>query len=240
MIDTHLHILPGIDDGPETMQESLALAQTLTQEGIHLAVATPHYNDEFPQRSAAEIRERVHDVQQELDRHNISLQLFAGHEALIRPGLVEDIQNGRLATLNGSRYLLLELWNTTWLPQTDQVIFELRAFGIVPIIAHPERYRAIQQDPSRLVALLRQGVLAQLTAGSLIGVWGKTIKNSAEILLTKGLIHCIASDAHGLHNRPPSVARGLQRATELLGEEHVKRISETWPAVIINNEACFV
>src|ERR1044071_6360786 len=110
MIDTHLHILPAVDDGPETLQESLALAQMLAQEGIHTAVATPHYNDEFPQRSAAEIQERVHELQLVLNHHSIPLRLFAGHEALIKPGLFEDIQTGRPATLNESCYLLLELW----------------------------------------------------------------------------------------------------------------------------------
>src|SRR5215472_9784125 len=103
MIDTHLHILPGVDDGPETMHESLALARALVQEGIHTAIATPHYNDEFPQYSATEIQERVNDVQLELDRHHIPLRLFPGHEALIQHGLVEAIRAGRLATLNGSR-----------------------------------------------------------------------------------------------------------------------------------------
>src|SRR5207248_6191789 len=174
MIDTHLHILPGIDDGPETLQESLALAEVLVQEGIRVAAATSHYNDEFVHSSAAEVQGRVYELQRELDRHNIPLRVFAGHEALIQPGLVEDIQNGRLATLNGSRYLLLELWNTTWLPATERVIFELRAVGIIPVIAHPERYRAIQQDHRRLIALLQQGVLTQLTASSLLGLWGKT------------------------------------------------------------------
>src|SRR5215472_17835128 len=186
MIDTHLHILPGVDDGPETLAESLMLAQALVQEGVHTAIATPHYNDEFPQRSAAEIRARVADLQQALYRYNIPLRLFAGHEALIKPGLVEDIQAGRLATLNGSRYLLLELWNSTWLPETERVIFELQAFGIIPVIAHPERYRAIQKDPARLTALVRQGALAQLTAGSLVGMQGKTARRTAEDLLKRG------------------------------------------------------
>lgn len=238
MIDTHLHILPGIDDGPETLRESLELAQALVQEGVHAAVATPHYNDEFPQRSAAEIRERVHVMQQALDHHDIPLHLFAGHEVLIKPGLVEDIQEGRLATLNGSRYLLLELWNNSWLPETERVIFELRAFGIVPIIAHPERYRAIQKHPDSLAALLKQGVLTQLIANSLVGVWGKTIHRCAETLLKKGLIHCISSDAHGLHKRPLVVVQGLQRATELVGQEQVYKMVEVWPAAIINNEMC--
>src|SRR5437868_5193189 len=169
MIDTHLHILPCIDDGPETMEESIALARVLVQEGIHTAIATPHFNDQFPQRSAAEVQVLVHELQQVLDRQGIPLRLFAGHEALIKPGLVDDIRAGRLATLNGSRYLLLELWNSAWLPETERAIFELRAFGIVPIIAHPERYRAIQQDFHRLTALLQQGVLAQMMASSLIG-----------------------------------------------------------------------
>src|SRR5712692_132709 len=153
MIDTHLHILPGIDDGPETMPEALALARSLVQEGIWGAIVTPHYNDEFPRRSASEIQWRVYEMQQELDRHGITLRLFPGHEALLQPGLVGDIQTGRLATLNNSRYLLLELWNSGWLLETERTIFELRAFGITPILAHPERYRAFQKDPNRLAAL---------------------------------------------------------------------------------------
>ena len=235
MIDTHLHILPGVDDGPETIQESLSLARALVEEGIHSAIATPHYNDEYPRRSAAEIRERVYHMQQALDHHAIPLRLFAGHEALIKVGLVEDIQAGRLATLNGSSYLLLELWNSTWIPETERVIFELRAHGIIPIVAHPERYRAIQQDPGRLAALLRQGALAQLTASSLVGMQGSTTRRCAETLLKKGLIHCIASDAHGLHKRPPGVTRGLQCAAELVGQAKVYQMIEAQPAAVVYN-----
>jgi len=240
MIDTHLHILPGIDDGPETLQESLVLAEVLVQEGIRVAVATPHYNDEFVHSSAAEVQGRVYELQRELDRHNIPLRVFAGHEALIQPGLVEDIQAGRIATLNGSRYLLLELWNSTWLPQTERVIFELRAHGFVPILAHTERYRAFQKDPARLAALQRQGVLAQLTASSLIGMQGNSARLCAETLLKKGLIHCIGSDAHGLHKRPPRITDGLRRAIELVGHECVYHMVETQPATIINNKVCSV
>lgn len=235
MIDVHLHILPGVDDGPGTMEEALALASILVQEGIHSAVATPHYNDEFPQRSAAEIQERVHNLQRELYRRSIPLRLFAGHEALIKPGLVEDIQTGRLATLNHSHYLLLELWNRAWLPETERVIFELRAFGVVPIIAHPERYRVFQQEPERLAALLQQGVLAQLTASSLVGLQGKTARRCAENLLKKGLIHCIASDAHGLHKRPPAISQSLQRVAQLVGQEKMQQIIEYGPRAIISD-----
>ena len=238
MIDTHLHILPGVDDGPATMQESLVLAEVLVQEGIHTAVATPHYNDEFVPCSAAQIQERVYELQRELDRHALPLRIFAGHEALLQPGLVRDIQAGRLATLNGSRYLLLELWNSAWLPDTERVIFELEANGFIPILAHVERYRAFQKDLKLLAALRQQGVLAQLTASSLLGMQGGTVRRYAEILLKKALIDCIASDAHGLHKRPPRIMKSLQRAGELVGNERVYQMVETLPSMIVSNMAC--
>jgi protein-tyrosine phosphatase len=238
MIDTHLHILPGVDDGPETMQESLLLARVLVEEGIHHAIATPHYNDEFPHRSALEIRERVNEMQYELDRNGIPLRLYAGHEVLIKPGLVEDIQAGRFATLNGSRYLLLELWSSSWLPETDRVIFELQASGIIPILAHPERYHTFQKDPSRLASLIQRGVLAQVTVGSLLGMQGNTIRRTAETLLKKGLVHFLASDAHGIHKRPPAVAGGLRCAERLLGRSVVYHLVEVRPAAIIQNALC--
>lgn len=235
MIDTHLHILPGVDDGPETLEQSLALARALVQEGVHTAIATPHYNDEFQRRGAAEIRERVFALQQALHQQSIPLRVLAGHEALIAPGLVEDIRAGRLATLNGSRYLLLELWTAHWLPETERVIFELRSAGITPVLAHPERYRFFQKEPERLAVLLRQGVLAQITASSLVGMQGRTAQHTAEMLLKKGLVHIIASDAHGLHKRPPAISEGLRRATKLIGAGNVQRLIEDGPAALINN-----
>ncbi len=235
MIDTHLHILPGIDDGPETLQESIVLAQTLVHEGIRTAVATPHYNDQYPHTPVTGVLERVRLLQDELNQRDIPLRVLAGHEVLLQSELIGDIRSGRIATLNGSRYLLLELWNDMWLPETERVIFELRLQGIVPILAHPERYRVFQKDPDRLAALRRQGVLAQLTASSLIGMQGNTARRCAETLLKKGLIDCIASDAHGLHKRPPAVVEGLQRAVSLVGQEQVYRMTEVRPGTIINN-----
>ena len=236
MIDVHLHILPGVDDGPATLGDALSLARTLVQEGVRMAVATPHYNDEYPQLAAREIRERVGDLQRELDRCAIPLRLLAGHEALIQPGLAADVQGGRVATLNGSRYLLLELWNSSWMPETERVIFELGVMGIVPLLAHPERYFAIQQDSNRLKALIGQGVLAQLTAGSLVGMQGKTARKCAETLLKRGLIHCIASDAHGPGRRPPAIMQGMQAAERIVGRAQVGQLIEAYPAAMLQNQ----
>ncbi len=236
MIDTHLHILPNVDDGPETIEEALALAKALVQEGVHTAIATPHYNDLYPRRSALEVKERVNALQLVLDRQGIPLRLCSGHEALIKPGLIEDIQTGKLATLNESRYLLLELWNNTWIPETERVIFELRAFGITPVLAHPERYRVFQKEPERIASL--QGVLIQITASSLIGVHGRTALCTAETLLKRGLVHCIASDAHGLHKRPPTIMQSLHKAVQLIGQVRMQQVIEDWPTAIISDSPC--
>lgn len=236
MIDTHLHILPAIDDGPETLEESFALARLLVQEGVRAAIATPHYNDEFPHRSTTEIHARVQELQGALAGAGIPLKLFPGHEVLIRPGLVEDIQTGRVSTLNGTRYLLLELWNTVWLPETERIVFELRAHGLIPIIAHPERYRAIQQDPNRLASLIQLGAIAQLTMSSLIGIQSSPTRRCAETLLKKGLIHCIATDAHGVHKRLPNITEGLRFARNIVGSERIHHMTEIQPAAIIRNE----
>ncbi len=238
MIDTHLHILPGVDDGPETMEESVALARVLVQEGIHTAIATPHYNDLFPHYSVLEIRERVNALQHVLDRREILLHLLTGHEALIKPGMVEDIRAGRLAKLNGSRYLLLELWDNAWLPDTERVIFELRAFGITPILAHAERYRVFQNEWERLASLLRQGVLVQITASSLVGMHGQTAQRTAETLLKRGLVHCIASDAHSLRRRKPAVAEGLRRVVRVIGQGKTQQLTEGFPEMVINDVPC--
>ncbi len=235
MIDTHLHILPGVDDGPKTIEEAVALARVLVQDGIHTAVATPHYNDLFPHCSALEIKERVTELQQMLDHQEIPLRLYSGHEVLIKPGLIEDIEAGRLATLNGSRYLLLELWNDSWLPATEQVIFELRAFGITPILAHAERSRIFEKDLGRLTSLLRQGVLIQITASSLVGMQGRTTQSIAEMLLKRGLVHCIASDAHGLRRRPPAIEQSLRQVVRVMGQVKTQQLVEGCPSKIINN-----
>jgi protein-tyrosine phosphatase len=236
MIDTHLHILPGIDDGPATMEEALALARALVREGITSAFATPHYNDEFPRLPMTEIRRRVDELQQELQRHGIPLRLFPGHEVLISSELVADVRSGKIATLNGSRYLLLELWNSAWIPETERVVFELRALGIVPIIAHPERYRSIQQQPDLLLKLLEQGALAQLTAASLLGLQGRTTRACAETLLKKGCIHLIASDAHSDGRRLASVRQALQSITQSVGQAEAWHMSEARPHAIAQNE----
>lgn len=235
MIDMHVHILPGVDDGPQTMEEALELARVLVQEGIQYAVATPHYNDEYPRYSALDVYKRVESMQQELERQNIPLRLFAGHEVLIKPGLVDDVRVGRVATLHRSRYLLLELWTDGWVPDTERVIFELLASGIIPVIAHPERYKVIQQDPARLVALLRMGAISQVTASSLLGKQGRTACRTAEMLLKKKLVHCLASDAHGVHKRPPEVVRSLQHAESLLGSESVYQLVHVHPAAMLRD-----
>ncbi len=123
------------------------------------------------------------------------------------------------------------------MPETERVIFDLRVLGIVPLLAHPERYVAIQQDSNRLKALIEMGILAQLTAGSLIGMQGKTARKCAETLLKRGLIHCIASDAHGPGRRPPAILQGMQAAERIVDRVQIERLIEAYPAAMLQNRS---
>jgi protein-tyrosine phosphatase len=120
------------------------------------------------------------------------------------------------------------------------VIFELRASGITPILAHPERQRVFQKELKRLELLLRQGVLVQITASSLVGMQGRTAQRTAKKLLKQGLVYCIASDAHGLRRRPPAIAQGLSQAVRMIGQVKTQQLIEGWPAMIIDNVPCGV
>lgn len=240
MIDLHVHLLPGVDDGPATLEQSLALARVLAQEGVHTCVATPHYNDQYPQLSAEDIRSRVATLQAVLIQQQIPLQIKAGHEVLIKPGLVDDLRTGRVATLNGGRYVLLELWTTTWLPETERVIFELRTAGFIPILAHPERYCTLQDDPKRVVALRAHGALMQVTIGSLIGMQGRSAQRCASTLLKKGLVDCLASDAHSLGQRRPAIRESLRTLNRLVKPGRLYQLLETLPAEILQDAAVTV
>jgi protein-tyrosine phosphatase len=242
MIEMHLRILPGIDDGPETMEGSLALARALVQEGVHNDTMVPHSNDGFHHSTGGEIQHRVSDVQQELDHCCILLRLFAGHKALIKPGLVEDIQAGRRATLNGSRYLWLELWNSTRLPETERVMFELMFFGIISIIDHPESCRAILKRSGRLLAMLEQVVLTQLRVGTLLGMQDITTRKCIETLLKKEYFHFIVLPLMRISCTSvylSGATYGLKCAVMLIDQALVELFIETYLAAIINDKTTF-
>jgi protein-tyrosine phosphatase len=242
VIDLHTHILPGLDDGPKNWDEALAMARAAAADGVTGVVATPHlfenrgiYQGDLngPER----ILPAVQEFRQKLAEAGINLDIFPGCEAPLFLELLEFLEKGLVLTINGNkRYLCLELPDTVIPPGTEDFIFSLHAAGIIPIITHPERNMALQEMPHKLLRLLDLGCLAQITAASLLGGFGRRVAKFTEQLVRKGFVHIMASDAHSVKRRPPVLSQGVKKLASLVGEARAWDMVATLPARIVRGE----
>jgi len=221
VIDLHNHILPGVDDGARTVEESCAMARALLALSVTTVCATPHVNE---WSTAPDVGRLVAELQETLEAEGIELPLLAGAEVRLTPRPVP-------ARLNATPYLLLEFPYDSLPPSYEQVIFELQVHGFRPVIAHPERITPIAEDPNILYQLVRRGCLGQLTALSLAGGFGARLREISELMLEHNLIHVIASDAHDCGDR----LQAISEAQALCGDRAVELFEET-PRKILAGE----
>ena len=234
-IDLHAHILPGVDDGPEALEGSLALARAAVAAGTDLMVATPHVNESrFIEPGA--IPAAVEALAGHLADAGIDLELQAGAEIALPRVLDLDDEDLRALALGHSRCVLLE---SPFAPAGtfEVLIHEVLARGHPVLLAHPERCPAFQREPARLAALVEAGVHVQITAGALTGRFGTRVREVALRLLRDGLVHVVASDAHDDVRRPPGLTAGLAAAeAEIPGLAMRRRwLSEAAPAALLTD-----
>jgi protein-tyrosine phosphatase len=211
MIDLHCHPLAGIDDGPPTMDAALALVAAAHAAGTGTLVATPHVSLEYPNR-ADTIAHGVGELNERIRAAGVAIAVLTGAE--ISMTVLSDIATEELSrlTLAGGRWLLIEPPWVSVLSGVDEIVAALQRRGFGVVLAHPERCRAFQRDRAMLERLVRAGVLVSITAGSLDGRFGRTVRRFSNDLLRDGLVHNVASDAHDVAGRPPSIAAELERA----------------------------
>lgn len=214
MIDTHCHILPGVDDGSPDMDRSVEMATIAYEDGIRKIVATPHvYSPEFTYLS---ICERTALLNETLQSRDIDVAIVPGAE--IVTGLHAEII--KKYSINGNGYILLEFPHSHMPVNTKDIIYNLKIDGFKPIIAHPERNPSVIRKPQVLIDIVEStDVCVQITADSLIGTFGRAIKSCAVYLMKKGIVTVIASDAHSTGFRRPVLSEGYTKVKELLGEE---------------------
>jgi protein-tyrosine phosphatase len=231
--DLHAHILPGLDDGARDVAEALAMLRAAVADGVGTLVATPHAHHVTP----AWVRAGVARLQALAAAEELPIAILPGSEVRIVPELVERLRDDLLLALNGTRWLLLELYlNDEWpLRLVVQAVERYLAAGLKLVLAHPERYPFAQRDPLALLPLVERGVLLQLNAGSLFGKNGNGAQRAAETLLRRHAAHIIASDAHNAQWRPPVIGPALRRAAELTGAEYAAWLAGN-PARILADE----
>ncbi|MFC5446792.1 tyrosine-protein phosphatase [Paenibacillus aestuarii] len=221
MVDIHNHILPGLDDGPSGLEVAVEMARQAVAQGIEDVIATPHHRSPSYTNSAESVIEQVEAIQAVLRHRKIPLRVHAGQEIRVYPSIIDDFEAGNLLTLGGSRYMLLEFPSDRVSTGIHELIYELQLLQIVPIIAHPERNREIVEDPRKLLELIEAGALAQLTAHSVIGHFGKTIQRFCLDLCRNHMAHFIASDAHNTGSRAFALSEAYDTLRNKLGQDMV-------------------
>jgi protein-tyrosine phosphatase len=229
MIDLHCHLLPGIDDGPASLEESIELARMATSNGITHAAVTPHVHPGRYENTAVTLADDLATFRSALADHDVSLELCLGGEIRLCPEIVPMMEQDLIPFLGewqGKKVLLLELPHGQIPPGSENLVEWLLDRDILPMIAHPERNKAVMREVRKVDAFVELGCLFQLTAMSVAGDFGESAWLCSRKLLEMGVVTVIASDAHNAGHRPPELEPGRSAASEIVGEE------ESWELVL--------
>lgn len=233
VFDIHYHLLYGVDDGPKTLEDSLALAEASIREGVTHIVATPHANHRYPFNPEI-IEEKIAEMRQHLGGRII---LGSGCDFhLTYDNIADATSNPGKYSINAGAYLLVELPDHAIPPGIDDGIFRLQKAGLIPIITHPERNPVLLKTPQRLENWVQSGCLVQVTASSLLGRFGKQSAAMSILLLGMNWVHFISSDAHSLQGRPPEMAAAFEFLETKYGNQTAERLCIENPRAAFLNE----
>ncbi|MGK7296187.1 MAG: tyrosine-protein phosphatase, partial [Candidatus Wenzhouxiangella sp. M2_3B_020] len=206
LTDLHCHMLPGIDDGSRSMEQSLAMARIAVEDGITTTVVTPHHLNGVYRNPGQQIREAIDGLNRALQAEGIGLNILPGSELHLTPETPEELDKGTALTIaNQGRAALVELPVHTVPVGAEHLLEAILAMDLTPVIAHPERNSELRRTPERLDEWVEMGCLAQVTVQSCTGRFGEPVQRSARDMIRRGAIHVAASDAHRDRRRVPQL-----------------------------------
>lgn len=219
MVDIHCHLIPGIDDGAQDLKQSVEMARMAVHDGIGVIVVTPHQLGNFKQNTGDIVRAETAKLQAELQRHGVPLRVLPGGDVRIEEQMIPMLLDGQVMTLGDHRrHVLLELPHELYFP-LEPILQQLAKHQMVGILSHPERNQGLLRQRELLPQLVDAGCLMQVTAGSLVGGMGAACQELSQWMLGQGLVHFLATDAHGPVTRRPLLKRAYQEAARLTDEK---------------------
>lgn len=222
MVDMHCHMLPGIDDGSGSLAVSLQMARMAVRDGIETVIVTPHQLGNYRHNTGPAIRRATSHFQDELNRHQIPLRVLPGADVRIEEAITQRINSGDVLSLGDHRkHVLLELPHELYFP-LEPILKQLKSARLFGILSHPERNQGLLRQRKIIGRLVDAGCLMQVTAGSLTGSMGPDCQEFAEWMLHEGLVHFVATDAHGIKYRRP-LLRPAYDAVQRITDTHTAR-----------------
>ena len=234
MIDIHAHLLPGVDDGPESMEESFAMLQKGFADGISGVICTPHVVDWLNEEMERDFIQKFRALNKMIKKEEMAISLWLGSEIHY---YAKYNHESKLSTLNGKgKYILLELPFTEVPKDVGETIFRIVLERKTPVIAHPERNTMIIQKPKLAYELVQHGVLLQINAGSLTGDFGRTVKRVAFDFMDHHMVHFVASDCHNPNSRPMILSKAYRMVLKHWGMERAEKLFQENPMMVIRGE----
>lgn len=226
MIDIHSHLIPAVDDGSRTVEETVEMLEEAHRAGFTDIILTPHYMEGAYRTEISIIEFWREQLQKVVDSKQIGVKLYSGNEVYISAEMDRLFREKEFKTLNGSKYLLMELPINSTVKYVNSVIFKLKTMNITPIIAHPERYSCVNKDIEYVQFLVDQGCLIQCNYGSVIGMYGVEAEKNIKQLLDRNLVHFMGSDCHRPNTIYTAMEEIINRLKEITTEEQFKKITE--------------
>lgn len=236
MIDIHSHIIPNVDDGARSVEETFNILKEAQEAGFTDVILTSHFLLNYYETNAQELIFWKKKLQEVLKKQGTKINLHSGMEIYITNQMEELLENKKILTLANSRYMLIELPLATNVKYFDYVVYYLEAKGIKPIIAHPERYKCVQKDPDIVEEYIEKGCLIQCNYGSIVNLYGREAEKTIKTLLKKNQVHFLGSDVHRENGTYLIILDAIKKIRKIIGENKINEITTINPKKILQNE----
>ena len=236
MIDFHSHVLPNIDDGAKSVEETFNLIKEAQAAGFDKIISTSHYMEGYYEVNKSEICTWINAINEKLQSQNINTKLYIGNELYFSENIINLISEGKASTINNTDYVLFEIPLNSNPMNLYDIIYELIEHKYIPILAHPERYSSIQKEPTWVSELIEKGVLMQANFTSILGEYGDKAQLIVKKLLKNKMVHFLGSDVHKQNTIYPKISKALKEIETIIGSEKLKELTTINPEFVLENK----
>ncbi len=236
MIDFHTHILPKVDDGSKSVEETFELLKEARNAGFDSIISTSHYMEKYYEVNVAERQIWIDALSANLQKEGINLNLYLGNEVYITENIIQLLETGKATTINRTNYILFEFPLNVKPMNMYDVIYDMLQYKLIPVLAHPERYVFVQKEPEIIYDLIQKGVLMQANYGSILGQYGEKAQLIVKRFFENNMIHFLGSDVHKKNSIYPRIPQALSEIRLLVGEEKLEELTTINPGLVLENK----